>query len=164
MKCEICGKEKAEGDILPLKHKDVYVCNDCQEYAVVNGLHVLGSVMIVPVKLPSLKKALNEKIYIRPWKKKARHSAFIAFCFQGAVSYVGMVKDIQLKVAKEHLQEILPKNEEWSKREYYTVYSLAFVDSLKEPIVRGGCPNIQGKITSSFKKFICAKCFCDLMR
>ncbi len=163
MKCEICNKDQTRGEILKLKKREIFVCRDCQSYAIFDGLHLQGGVMIVPVKSSSLEKALNEKIYIRPWRKKAKHAPFLAFYYQGTVSYVGKVKHIQLKVAKENLAEFLPKNEEWGKKEYYTIYTLAYVDSLKDPIVRGKCPTIQSKRMVSFKRFAKAKSICDLI-
>jgi len=160
--CEICNKDKNRGEILRLEKKEIFLCADCQEDNVVNGMQLRGGVMVVPVKLPSLETALNKKIYIRPWRKKAEHTPFLAFYYQGSILYFGRIKKIDVKVVKENIVEFLPKGERWSAKDFYTVYVLDYVDKLKNCIIRGKCPTIQSKIIVPFRKFAKATTVCDL--
>jgi len=119
--------------------------------------------MVVPVKAASLERALKEKRYIRPWRKGAKHAAFLAFYHQGAITHVGRVKNICVKVGKDDLIGLLPKNEKWGKKEYYTIYDLAYADALKDPIFREGKCLVQSKLRVPFAKFVKAKTVCDMV-
>lgn len=163
MICELCGKSKKRGEFLELKSREVFVCRDCQSYINMNGLHVEGGVMVVPVKPPSFERALKKKTYFRPWRRKPTHAAFLAFYHQGAVTHVGKVKQISVKVNKDDLLGFLPGNEKWGKKEYYTVYSLAYADALKCPIPREGTHIVQSKLVVPFRKFVEAKNVRDLL-
>jgi len=162
MLCEFCGKRGGKGDILRLKEREVFVCKECQSYVILDGLGLEGGFMVVPVKFSSLEKALKDKIYIHPWRKRAKHKPFIAFYHKGEISYVGKVKRIHIRVNRESLSEILPVKERWGKKQFYTVYELEYVGELERPIVRDNCPPVQSKMTVSFRKFLKAKNICDL--
>jgi hypothetical protein len=128
-----------------------------------NGLGFEGDIMIVPVKPSSLEKALKEKKYVRPWRKGAKHAAFLAFYHEGAITHVGRVKAIGVKVGKDVLVDFLPRGEEWGKKEFYTVYDLAYIEALKRPVLREGNCLVQSKLLVPFKRFSKAKTVCDLV-
>lgn len=130
----------------------------------INGMLLRGGVMVVPVKWPSLETALNKNLYIRPWRKKAEHTMFLALYHQGSISYFGKIKRIDAKVFREHVAELLSTGENWGRKNFYTVYYLDYVDKLKNSIVRGECPTIQSKIVVPFRVFAKAKTICDLLR
>lgn len=161
MICEICERYKRKGDVISLLTRNVFVCEGCQKGVLLAGFRSEG-VMIVPLKGPSLRLAIEHKIYVRPWKKKAKQSAFIAFYNDGKISYFSRVSNFERKVAKWDLPLIIPLCDDWGKRDYYSVYKLAYVEGIKRPLTRSKL-TIQSKIIVTFKKFIAARSIDELM-
>jgi len=161
LNCDFCRKKVNKSRSLRLKRREIFVCEECQSYILLNGLGLEGGIMVVPVNTFSLEKALKDRIYVRPWRKRAKHQPFIAFYHKGAIRYIGKVKNIHLKVDRKSLRKILPE-EGWGNKKFYTVYELEYVDELKYPIVRENCPPVQNKIRVSFRKFLKARSIRDL--
>lgn len=162
MICEICYEDRQKGDVLELESKAIFACNDCQSYLTLDGCRVQGGFMVVPVKAQSLQRVLKELIYVRPWRRRAKHCVFLAFYHNESVLYVGKVKSISLKTGRDEVINLLPKGEGWASKEFYTFYALEYIAKLKKPILRGGCSPVQSKLTVPFKKFVKAKTVCDL--
>jgi len=119
--------------------------------------------MVVPVKSPSLHRALTKKVYVRPWRRGAKHAPFIAFYCQGAVSHVGKVKSIDSRVNRQDIVGWLSESEEWAKKDLYTVYRFEFVCPLQNAIARDSGPPIQGKLLVPLKEFVRAKNTSDIL-
>ena len=162
MRCEVCYKEARKGTILRTKSRVIFVCHECQNFVVKDGVLVQGEVMVVPVKSSSLERAIKQKVYIRPWAKKGRHGIFIAFYHQGVISYIGKIAQIHRKVPRKSIKHMLSLKEDWERKMFYTIYELEYVDELERPLIRGNCPPVQGKLLVPFNKFASAKDVCDL--
>ena len=164
MLCELCCKDYNVGDVLITKSRHIFVCKECQSFVLINGIRVQGGFMVVPVKYQSLEKAIKEHIYVRPWVRKTRHQAFIAFYHKGAIFYIGKIKRIDVKVPREKIEHMLQLDERWGKKDFYIVYEMQYVDMLKKPILKDKCPTIQSKVLVPFKKFVSAKNICDFFK
>jgi hypothetical protein len=150
--CKICGKnfepKKSASILISENGEQIGICSECSGTVYRGGMRYNVDVMVVPVKPESLKKALEDNLYICPAANVRKNPKFIAF-YQGGklgiIAYLAKVGSI-----------------EYNTKSGYKTFKLENLVKLKNPIKRGSLPPIQARIYVTFEKFSKASCLKDL--
>ncbi|UCD96166.1 MAG: hypothetical protein JSV35_06635 [Candidatus Bathyarchaeota archaeon] len=173
LKCKICNssfKPEEKGFLVKGKNGSIVaVCPKCNGLIVLDGVKYDVDIMVVPVKEPSFKEALENRIYVCPSQYVRKNPKLVAFYLGGdvrAITHMAKVGRVQDNVSANSVMKNQNSegNEEWKKYEFYKIFELEDIVELEIPIKREEFPPIQSRIYVDFQTFSKAERVEDFFR